>query len=76
MIMLLYISQCVFLYAQDLQPLAAGKLDDEVTDLAVRPAMPPNRMGRPVTLYCNHFPFQLKKATIYQYVVEFTVSYA
>lgn len=56
--------------------------DESVSNLAKRPALPSStstsqpyqRAGKPISIATNHFPFQVKQQTIFQYSVEFRVS--
>jgi hypothetical protein len=52
------------------------KADSEVSGLAISPSMTQaRRLGRKVSIVCNHFPFAITPRTIYQYNVEFTVGF-
>eukprot|EP01119_Soliformovum_irregulare_P019822 TRINITY_DN6354_c0_g1_i2.p1 TRINITY_DN6354_c0_g1~~TRINITY_DN6354_c0_g1_i2.p1 ORF type:complete len:792 (-),score=209.84 TRINITY_DN6354_c0_g1_i2:309-2684(-) len=46
--------------------------DDEVGNLAKKPiASVTQKPGRPITIFTNHFLFEAKQQTIYQYMVDF-----
>eukprot|EP00013_Stygamoeba_regulata_P014818 CAMPEP_0177673980 /NCGR_PEP_ID=MMETSP0447-20121125/26287_1 /TAXON_ID=0 /ORGANISM="Stygamoeba regulata, Strain BSH-02190019" /LENGTH=888 /DNA_ID=CAMNT_0019181997 /DNA_START=296 /DNA_END=2962 /DNA_ORIENTATION=+ len=53
--------------------ITARKSDGEVSGLAIAPFMSDaRRLGRKVSILCNHFPFAITPRTIYQYNVDFT----
>lgn len=60
--------------AQDIAPRQRTERrtpDSEVKNVVSRPATPGRRIGRPITVTCNHFPFNIRATPIFQYTVEF-----